>query len=323
LAGAAAGVETSAMPALSVVVVAYDMARELPRTLQSLSAAHQLGVAAGDYEVIVVDNGSPVPLDPDFVAGLPANTRVVRIDDARPSPVFAANAGLGMAGGDLIGLLIDGARIASPRLLSTARLAAGIVPRPVITAPAFHLGPVTHKRAAEVGYDQAVEDQLLADVSWPADGDALFGVSTLAGSSGRGIFGPMGESNSLFMPRALWDELGGMDEHFDLPGGGLANHDLFRRACELDGVELVVLLGEATFHQYHGGATTGGRYGWDEMHAQYERIRGYAHRPPQNAPLFVGRVHRAVLPHLEQSARMAINRLDNEARASLRGHARQ
>ena len=33
----------------------------------------------------------------------------------------------------------------------------------------------------------------------------------------------------------LWDELGGLDERFALPGGGLANHDLYRRACELPG----------------------------------------------------------------------------------------
>jgi hypothetical protein len=73
-----------------------------------------------------------------------------------------------------------------------------------------------------------------------------------------------------------------------------------------------VLLGEGTFHQYHGGATTGGRYTWDVMHAEYERIRGYGHRPPQNRPLFVGTLPPPVLPHVERSARQAINRLTRE-----------
>ena len=39
-------------------VVGYNMARELPRTVRSLSAAHQRDIAEDDYEVIVIDNGS-------------------------------------------------------------------------------------------------------------------------------------------------------------------------------------------------------------------------------------------------------------------------
>ena len=66
----------------------------------------------------------------------------------------------------------------------------------------------------------------------------------------------MGESSSLFLTRELWRELGGLDERFALPGGGLVNHDLYRRACALDDVQLVVMLGEGTFHQIHGGAST-------------------------------------------------------------------
>jgi hypothetical protein len=118
----------------------------------------------------------------------------------------------------------------------------------------------------------------------------------------------MGESSSFFAPRELWAELGGLDERFALPGGGLANHDLYRRACALDSVELVVLLGEATFHQYHEGAATSRRLSWDDMHADYQAIRGMPYRPPQNDPLFVGRVHPLVLEHLEHSARQAIDR---------------
>ena len=72
-------------------------------------------------------------------------------------------------------------------------------------------------RAAEVGYDQRIEDELLAPSGWEQDGYALFELSTLAGSSWRGWFGPMGESSSLFMAPGLWAELGGLDERFDLP----------------------------------------------------------------------------------------------------------
>lgn len=295
---------------LSVVVVAYDMAREIVRTLRSLEASYQRGLGVDDYEIVIVDNGSPEPLDDTMLRSFEGRLRSVRIDQARPSPAEAANRGLALAEGEIVGLVIDGARITSPGLLATARRAAGLASRPVITAPAWHLGSVVHKRATEVGYDQAVEDALLADCEWESDGYRLFEVSTLAGSSARGIFGPMGESSSLFMPRSLWAELGGLDEQFSLPGGGLVNHDLYRRACELDGVELIVLLGEGTFHQYHGGASTSRRLSWEEMHAQYMELRGREHRPPDNEPLFAGGAPDPYLIHVEQSARRAINRLE-------------
>ena len=120
----------------------------------------------------------------------------------------------------------------------------------------------------------------------------------------------MGESNGLFMPKAMWDELGGLDESFALPGGGLSNHDLYRRACELDGAELVVLLGEGTFHQIHGGAATSGRFGWKEMHDEYVALRGRDYQPPQNAPRYVGRVPAAALDALAESVRLALEARD-------------
>ncbi len=43
---------------LSVIVVFYNMAREAPRTLRSLSRSYQQGIDDLSYEVIVVDNGS-------------------------------------------------------------------------------------------------------------------------------------------------------------------------------------------------------------------------------------------------------------------------
>jgi glycosyltransferase involved in cell wall biosynthesis len=291
-----------------VVVVVHDMARELPRTLRSLSPGYQHGVTADDYEIIVVDNGSPDPLGPALVASFDGHLRLERIDPAPPSPARAANHGLRLAKGELVGLIVDGARLVSPGLLVQAFRAACLAPLPVITAPAFHMGPVRHMEAAEAGYDEAAEDRLLAESGWEDDGYRLFDNSTPAGSWGRGLFGPAGESSSLFCPRSVWDELGGLDERFALPGGGLVNHDLYRRACGLEGVELIVLLGEGTFHQYHGGAATTRRYSWDQMHAEYQAISGVPHQPPANSPVYVGPVRPALLPLIERSARQAINR---------------
>src|SRR5690606_12642373 len=98
--------------ALSVVVVAHDMARELPRTLETLSPAHQLGLDAADYEVIVVDNGSPDPVAPRLLDTFGGRIRLERIDPAPPSPAAAANLGIDLATGELVGLIVDGARMA-------------------------------------------------------------------------------------------------------------------------------------------------------------------------------------------------------------------
>lgn len=301
-------------PQLSVVVVAYDMARELPRTLRTLVPPYQRGIDADGYEIVVVDNGSPTPVDPSLVKALPVPARLVRIDDATPSPARAANVGLREARGELIGLVIDGARMASPGLLTTARMAERLHPKPVITAPAWHLGTEVQNDSAAHGYDQAAEDALLDSVPWERDGYRLFEIATFANSSGRGLFGPMGESSALFLHRAVWDELGGLDERFQLPGGGLVNHDLYRRACSAAGVQLVVLLGEGTFHQFHGGATTAGGAARDEMQADYEAIRGERYKPPANRPLFIGGVEPPYVAHVQRSVELDARRRNRRLR---------
>jgi glycosyltransferase involved in cell wall biosynthesis len=295
---------------ISVVVVAYDMERELARTLRSLAPEYQRQIGAGDYEVVVVDNGSPEPLDASMLAAFPGRIRTIRVDPAPPSPARAANLGLNLADGAVVGLVVDGARIASPGLLAHARLAMQLADRPVVTAPGYHLGAARHMEAQATGYDQRAEDRMLAEIDWQSDGYRLFEIATLAASSGRGWFGPMGESSALFLPRQLWTELGGLDERFVLPGGGLVNHDLYRRACSLPGAQLIALLGEGTFHQFHGGAATSRRFTWEEMNDDYEALRHERYRPPPNEALYLGHVPPSALRHLEESVRLARKRVD-------------
>src|SRR5947199_2379266 len=87
-------------PDISVVVVIYNIPREAPRTLLSLSAAYQRHIHPDDYEVIVVDNGSTPPLDPKLLEELAGNFRLIRIDPAPPSPAHAVNRGIAEAKGE-------------------------------------------------------------------------------------------------------------------------------------------------------------------------------------------------------------------------------
>jgi len=70
-----------------------------------------------------------------------------------------------------------------------------------------------------------------------------------------------------------------MDERFDEPAGGFVALDTYERALGLPGVERILLLGEGTFHQPHGGTSTDlpeSRLGpmLETWHARYRELRG-------------------------------------------------
>jgi glycosyltransferase involved in cell wall biosynthesis len=85
---------TMRKPKLSVVVVGYNMARELPRTIRSLSPSMQRGIEAQDYEIILVDNGSTQAFDEDELRRALPGLIVHRMPQATVSPVPAINVGL-------------------------------------------------------------------------------------------------------------------------------------------------------------------------------------------------------------------------------------
>lgn len=289
-------------PKVSIVVVSYDMARELPRTLHTLSPAYQRDIDPDDYEVVVVDNGSPDDSYLDALEGTIPRLTIHRLPDPSPSPVRAVNRGLELATGDLVGMCIDGARMASPRLIAGALEAAGLHSRPAVGTLAFHLGSEVQSTSVHSGYDQRAEDALLDTIDWRHDGYQLFGISVFAASSAGGWFEAPQETNALFLTRDHWHEIGGLDEAFRAPGGGLANLDIWERLCADAGVEVILLLGEGTYHQFHGGIATNALvHPWQEFHDEYVAIRGHDFHGPTRRPLLVGRFHEAAWPSVRIS----------------------
>jgi hypothetical protein len=305
-------------PAISLIVVAYDMARELPRTLHTLSRAYQRDIEELDYEVIVVDNGSPEPVPAGMVHGCGPEFRLLRIDDASPSPAAAVNRGASIARGEQLGLIVDGARMVTPGVLHWARRATFLRPQAVVAVVGFHLGPDLQRHAARYGYNQQVEDALLLQLNWRLDGYRLFQASTLAGSAVAGWSGPLAESNCLFVPATLFHQLGGFEERFSSPGGGLVNLDFYRRACQAPDTELFCLAGEGSFHQIHGGITTGGDDGpasrFEDMRAEYQAIRGEPFEITRRRATLLGRVGPETAAVMSAGAGHTAASLDLEAR---------
>ena len=62
-------------------------------------------------------------------------------------------------------------------------------------------------KSVKEGYNQLVEDELLATLSWEDDGYKLFDISVYAASSHNGWFSLPNETNAFFMRR------GGFERH--------------------------------------------------------------------------------------------------------------
>jgi hypothetical protein len=198
--------------------------------------------------------------------------------------------------------------MASPGLLSKALAASRVHERPVIGTIAFHLGPDVQMESIKCGYNQAVEDELLAGFGWEVDGYRLFTISAFAGSSAGGWFEVPAESNAFFMRAEHWRALGGWDEGFVTSGGGFANLDMWSRACADPRAELIMLLGEATFHQIHGGIATNNINPQPlqvVFHEEYMKLRGHAYERPTRRPLYFG----ALPESAKTSLKLSLSRL--------------
>jgi len=279
-------------PKLSVIVVVHNMLREARRTLHSLSRKYQRDIDGLDYEVIVVDNGSSEPLGEEFVRQYGENFSYVYLENAPKSPARAINAGAARARGETLCIMIDGAHVLTPGILCYAMKAFAIHANPVVATRYWFTGPGQQGDTVPAGYDAQAEDRLFERIGWPGDGYRLFEIGVFI-TPNADWMSNFFESNCLFMRRAVFDAIGGANESFDYPGGGFQNMDMMRQAVDQPGITLVTLLGEATFHQVHGGITTNvPRAVREERVAmyreQYRKIRGRDYQVPERPIEYLG-----------------------------------
>jgi len=244
-------------PKISLLLIVYKMPRQALNTVYSLSAQHQQNVRESDYEIVVVENSSSDNMDEEAALKQGNNIRYYLRQETSASPCGAINFGLDQCRGDSIGLMIDGARMVTPRVIEYALLAQQAHLHSLLAVPGYNLGPDEHQFHLETGYNQKIEQALLEDIRWQENGYRLFDIANISGANEKGIFHPLLECNCMFSSRENFERIGGANEEFDLPGGGSINLHMFRQLGVLPQSRYYfVAPGEGSFHQFHGGITT-------------------------------------------------------------------
>ena len=276
---------------LSIIIAFYNMKREAPRTLFSVSPEYQKKIENIEYEIIAIDNASSQPLPNGLAESFGSNFSQIFYESKHPSPCKAINVAVKAAKGKYVMVCIDGARILSPGIIHKAMAVSEVYNHPFIYTISMHLGEKLQNQSILEGYNQDKEDTLLSTIDWCNDGYELFNISTIAASSKQGFFSNISESNCFVMRRDDYLGLNGFNEAFVSPGGGLCNLDIFKRALEVSNITPINLLGEATFHQFHGGVATNvtrDKHPFKKMNTEYKNINGELWCSFEYSPVYFG-----------------------------------
>lgn len=262
-------------PHLSFIVVVYNMQRQAMNTLYSLSARHQRNVSEQDYEIVVVENRSVNTLSEPDVLALGNNIRYFLRDETSQSPVGAINFGFAQARGNNICLMIDGARMVTPRVAEYGLMAIKADSDALVAVPGYSLGWQDQHHHLDAAYDESVEMELLAATNWQQNGYRLFDIATISGANPNGCMNPLMECNCVMTSARNFAAIGGANPDFQLPGGGSINLHIFRQLGLLpDSRYYFVMAGEGSFHQFHGGITTAQ---WSDLEEVLESHRKQLH----------------------------------------------
>ena len=197
------GVVPEVPPAVSVVVVHYDQQAELDRTLAALARQDH---PADRTEVVVVDDGSPVP------PRVPDGVRLLRQEDRGFRVAAARNAGAAAATGDVL-VFLDADTAPEPGYLrAIARL-------PALAPDCLAVGRRRHADLAGAPADAPVErlgpERELPEPAWLAD--AYRRSRDLLDADDRSYRYVIGAVAAC--SRTLFAAVGGFDEGFSAYGG--------------------------------------------------------------------------------------------------------
>ncbi|MEP2829416.1 glycosyltransferase family A protein [Parvibaculum sp.] len=287
-------------------MIVYKMPDQADKTLLSLSPAYQHEVEEKDYEVIVVENRSDKIFGADRAKKYAGNVRYFLREETERTPVHAVNFGVSKARGTHVAVMIDGARMVSPGVVGQTLQVFRMCPEGIVSTPGYHIGRKLQQVAVNEGYDEREEAKMLKSIRWPENGYRLFEIAVFSGSCQSGFFRPTAESNFIALSVRKWNEVGGMDSRYNDFGGGNANLDLYKRLLDPPGVPYYLLFGEGSFHQFHGGVTTGTRS--EERNKVYRQlteqdiaIRGEDRSAPKAKPILFGYARPPVYRFLRQS----------------------
>jgi predicted glycosyltransferase involved in capsule biosynthesis len=251
-----------------------------------------------------VDNGSKKMLKKEWVESFGENFYYEYFPTQSVSPVEAINYHVERARTQYVMCLIDGARMFSPGIIANTFHMIKTFTDPFIFTISMHIGKKIQNIAIADGYNQDKEDQLIDSIDWKRNGYLLFSISTLASSSKKGFLTTPNESNCFTMKRRSFLSLGGFEERFCSKGGGLANLDFFKRAISQNAIVPIMLIGEATFHQFHGGVATNvslDDHPWNDFNAEYRTIHGEDYRWNESdifSPILFGHIPTELRPKI-------------------------
>ena len=240
---------------LTVLIVFYNGEREAKRSLYSLTRTYQNLSPENEYDVIVLDSGSTKPLSAKMVQSFGDNFKYHYVKTNHRSPVEALQFGLSIVETPYTSIIIDGAHILSPGIMNQFYKIQSFAPDCFIYTSKYHLGPYHQNDSLTVGYNQEKEDKMLAAVDWKKNGYLLFDNCNFHHSP-FSEFEISFESNCYFAKTSALRATKVFDQPFHSMGGGLVNLDVFKRLITNENIDNYCIIGEGTFHQYHGGAST-------------------------------------------------------------------
>lgn len=290
---------------LSVIVIFFNNRREAPRTLLTLSRTYQRGIENLDYEVLAIDSNSPEALKAEMVESFGSEFSYHFVKTAHPSPIEALRLGLQLSKGKYVMVMIDGAHILTPNVLSKWCDVIQVYPSSCVYTQRYHLGK--YRQNDNPDYNQSKEDELLKSIDWENNGYNLFSISSFQ-QTAEWWFSRHYESNCIVFLKERLVEYASFDKDYISIGGGFLNLDIFKRGVEDARNTVVVLMGESTFHQFHGGTTTNVARGQVKLltyRKEYFRLNGVHYSRPESINLhYFGNIDQTIekqlVPTLQQ-----------------------